>query len=254
MSISNEPVETARCVAVAQEHRGHGASTAAYYLARVLVSEGLRVLLVDLTGRRQRLHTLIAHGPMKNLVLWSPPIARPTDLGPLLTQARRETAGKVDVLLVDADAALLERADALNAGVDYVVVVTESSEGGQAAADRIAERLRDELPPLGHVGVVFSRMDAPLAEDLPEKTDRRGLPVLGYYPADYLLAAGDDYSLKGSEPSWPHDTYLYALLRLGRSLIRLVPLHRVTLGMSHLPDHPPPTLDERHDDEARRMA
>jgi hypothetical protein len=239
MNTSNERMETARCVALTQEHRGHGASTAAYYLARVLVSEGLRVLLVDLTGRRSRLQSLMARGPAKNLGFWSPPITRPGDLGPLLAQARRQTVGRVDVLLVDADAALLERADALHYGVDYVVVVTEASDGGQAAADRIAERLHDELPPLGRVGVVFSRVDAPLAEGLPGQTDERHLPVLGYYPADYLLAAGDDYSLKGGEPSWPHDKYLYALLRLGRTLKTLVPLHRITMGSATLGEHPP---------------
>lgn len=244
---SNEQIETARCVALTQEHRGHGASTAAYYLARALVGEGLRVLLVDVTGRRQRLQSLVARGPMKNLGLWSPPIARPADLGPLLAEARRQTAGKVDVLLVDADAALLERADALNAGVDYVVVVTEASDGGQAAADRIAERLHDELPPLGRIGVIFSRVDAPLATDLPEKTDERHLPVLGHFPADYLLAAGDDYSLKGGEPSWPHDKYLFALRRLGQALVRLVPLHRITLGGMSYSEHPPLGRDPNAD-------
>lgn len=239
MSFLNEPTEAARCVALTQEHRGHGASTAAYYLARVLVAEGLRVLLVDFTGRRVRLQTLVARAPMKNLALWSPPIARPADLGPLLAQARRQTAGRVDVLLVDADAALLERASALSAGVEYVLAVAEPTEGGQAAADRIAERLGDELPPLGRVGVAFSRVDAPLAVDLPERTDLRHLPVLGCLPADYLLAAGDDYSLKGGEPAWPHETYLNALRRLGRTLVRIAELHRTTIGVAGHAGHPP---------------
>jgi hypothetical protein len=237
MNLSNEQIETARCVALTQEHRGHGVSTAAYYLARVLVSEGLRVLLVDLTDRRSRLHALMARGPVKNLGLWSPPISRPEDLGPLLVQARRQTTGKVDVLLLEADAALLERADALHHGVDYVLAVTEASDGGQAAADRIADRLRDDLPPLGRMGVVFSRVDSKLIENLPEKTDERHLPVLGYFPADYLLAAGDDYSLKGGEPSWPHEKYLHALQRIGRALIPLVPLRRLTLGGASLSNH-----------------
>jgi hypothetical protein len=230
-------MDSVRCVALTQEHRGHGVSTAAYYLARALVSEGLRVLLVDLTDRRARLHALMARGPVKNLGLWSPPISRPEDLGTLLAQARRQTAGKVDVLLLDADAALLERADALRHGVDFVVAVTEASEGGQDAADRIAERLGDEQPPMGRVGVIFSRVDATLMEDLPEQTDRRHLPVLGYFPADYLLAAGDDYSLKGGEPSWPHEKYLLALRRIARALKSLVPLHRLTLGGASISNH-----------------
>jgi hypothetical protein len=249
MRAVSEQMETARCVALTQEHRGHGVSTAAYYLARVLVSEGLRVLLVDLTGRRVRLQALMAHGPAKNLGSWSPPIARTMDLGLLLAMARRQTAGKVDVLLIDADAALLERAHALQTGVDFVVVVTETSEGGQTAADRIAERLHDELPPLGRVGVVFSRVEPALGEGLPQQTEDRHLPVMGSYPADYLLAAGDDYSLKGGEPSWPHDKYLYALLGIGRALKRLVPLHRITLSGLPVGEHRPVSRENASGDQ-----
>jgi hypothetical protein len=244
---TNAGKDVARCVALTQEHRGHGISTAAYYLARVLVSEGLRVLLVDVTGRRARLQALVGRAVVKNLGLWSPPIARPADLAPLLDQARRQTAGKVDVLLLDADAALLERADALRAGVDYVLVVAETSDGGQVAADRIAERLRDVPPPLGRVGVIFSRVEPDLADALPAQTEDRHLPVLGHFPADYLLAAGDDYSLKGGEPSWPHDKYLAAMLRVGRGLTRLVPLQRVILGGdSHDALHSHATEDSEH--------
>ena len=215
------------CVALTQEHRGHGVSTTAYYLSRVLVAQGLRVLLVDLTGRRARLNTLFARGPVKNLVLWAPPLARPEDMGPVLQQARKQTAGRADVILLDVDAALLERAGGFALGLDYVVAVTEQTPAGQDAADRIAQRLGDEPPPHGRVGVVFSRVDAPSAAELPGRTENRGLPVLGYYPADYLLAGGDAYSLKGNESSWPHDTYLYALLRLGQTLKQIVPLQRV---------------------------
>lgn len=87
--------------------------------------------------------------------------------------------------------------------------------------------------------MIFSRVEPAVAAELPDKTDDRHLPVLGSYPADYLLAAGDDYSLKGGEPSWPHDKYLHAMLRIGRGLVRLVPLHRITLGGMSMGDHPP---------------
>src|SRR5579863_579110 len=97
-----------RCVALLQEHRGHGASTAAYYLGRMLVGEGLRVLVVDLTGRGGRLRTMLARGPMKNLGLWEPQLVKVSDLRGLLQRAREQTAGKVDVLLLDMDASLLE--------------------------------------------------------------------------------------------------------------------------------------------------
>lgn len=223
-------ITRARCVALTQEHRGHGVSTAAYFLARMLVRDGLRVLLVDLTGRRGRLHALCASGAAKNLGLWSPSLARPADLAPLLAEVRRQTAGKVDVLLLDADGALLERARALaaarDATIDYAAVVTDSSPSGQVAADTLARALGDEPPPFGRVGAIFSRVDGRQAKELPERTEGDGLPVLGYFPADYLLAADEDYLLKGAEAIWPHDDYLNALLRLGRTLTRLVPLHR----------------------------
>ena len=122
-----------------------------------------------------------------------------------------------------------------------LVSITSSRSSSRQTPDRpppsvLGLRLGDDLPPYGRVGVVFSRVDAATVEELPEQTAHRKLPVLGYYPADYLLAAGDEYSLKGGEQSWPHDTYLYAMLRLGRTLVRLVPLHRGSTGMAA---HPP---------------
>jgi hypothetical protein len=216
------------CVALTQEHRGHGVSTAAYYLGRVLIAQGLRVLLVDVTGRRACLNALFAHGVVKNLVYWAPPLTHVHDVAALVERARRETTGRADVILLDVDAALLEHSGGFVAGVDYVVVVTEATDSGQLLADRIAQRLGDAAPPHGRVGVCFSRIDAPAASELPERTNRRYLPVIGYFPADYLLANSEDYSLKGGEASAPHDAYLYAMLRLGQKLMQLVPLHKVS--------------------------
>lgn len=215
-----------RCVALLQEHRGHGVSTAAYYLGRMLVAEGLHVLLVDLTGRGARLRGLLARRPTKNLVRWEPQLTKASDLGKLLRRAREETAGKVDVLLLDMDASLLEHAGGLAAGIDYAVVMTAATLEGHNAADRIAERLGDAPPPYGRVGVVFSRVSATETDALKEQTENRKLPVIGYYPADYLLAAGDDYSVAGTEPSPPHEKYQAAIARLGRMLMRRVPLRR----------------------------
>ncbi|HLZ25316.1 MAG TPA: hypothetical protein VKQ30_24610 [Ktedonobacterales bacterium] len=228
----------ARCVALTQEHRGHGVSTAAYYLGRALVAQGLRVLLVDVTGRHQRISVLMARGPVKNLVLWAPALARPQDVAPALDQARRQTAGRADVIVLDIDAALLEHAGGFALGIEYVVAVTEQTEAGQESADHIAERLHDDEPPQSRVGVVFSRVDAAGGE-LPAQTAARQLPVLGSYPADYLLASGEAYSLKGSDAAWPHDSYLYALRRLGQQLKRIVPLCRTTglVSMSRVLPH-----------------
>ncbi len=216
------------CVALTQEHRGHGVSTAAYYLGRVLIAQGLRVLLVDLTGRRACLNALFHHGSVKNLVYWAPPISHVQDVTALVERARFETRGRADVILLDVDSALLEHSGGFVAGVDYILVVTEATETGQQSAERIADRLADPAPPQGRVGVCFSRIDAPAAGALPTKTNRKSVPVLGYFPADYLLANGEDYSLKGTEASAPHDTYLYAMLRLGQSLIQAVPLLKVS--------------------------
>lgn len=228
----------ARVVALTQEHRGHGVSTAAYYLGRVLVAQGLRVLLVDLTDRRARVMSLIQRGPVKNLVYWAPPAPRPREVAALIARARAETAGKADVILLDIDAAMLERAGGFAVGLDYVVIVTEPAETGLRSAERVAER----LGPSGaarRVGVVYARVQAQTAADLPTQSEQRHLPVLGHYPADYLLAGGDAYSLKGSAPSTPHDTYLFALMRLGQGLTDLVPLVRAT-RMVGLESHPPP--------------
>jgi hypothetical protein len=50
--------------------------------------------------------------------------------------------------------------------------------------------------------------------------------VLGGFPADYLLAASDDYSAKGAEVKAPHDEYLIAIRQLARALAEIVPLRR----------------------------
>jgi Mrp family chromosome partitioning ATPase len=51
MALEGVDASQARVLALTQVHRGHGVSTMAYYLGRALVAQGLRVLLVDLTGR-----------------------------------------------------------------------------------------------------------------------------------------------------------------------------------------------------------
>ena len=222
----------ARCIALTQDHRGHGASTTAYYLGRVLVSQGMRVLLTDLTGRRKRLPQM--RTPVKNLAYWAPPLARPQDVRPALDRARLEVAGKVDVLLLDVDVALLERAGGLTLGLDYVAVLTENTAAGLNTADRVADALGDDLPPHNRCGVVLSRVDAPNSADLPNQTEHRKLPVIGHFPADYLLAAGESYSMTNTLPAVPHDTYLFAVLRIGQALTRLASLHRVSPEVPHV--------------------
>lgn len=215
----------AKVVALTQPRRGHGVSVTAFYLGRALVDRGLRVLLVDLTGRHERLSHLLEREPLKNLGLWIPPPIRADTLPALLERAKQETAGKVDVLLLDIDAALLHSPSGLTAGVDYAVILIESGETGMRDADQLGAHLDNTPPPYGHVGVALGRTDALESEDAPQQTPERR-PILGGFPADYLLAASDDYSLKDAEVKAPHDAYLIAIRQLARALAEIVPLRR----------------------------
>jgi hypothetical protein len=198
-------------------------STAAYYLGRALVEQGLHVLLGDLSQRPTQLAALVQHDPLKNLVPWIPGAIAPHDLSRLIETARARVAGRADVILLDADIHLLESASGLRSGIDYVVILAEHTPEGSHGAERIAARLAGEHSSRNHVAVVYSRVDAPSTHSVPRALDN-GTPVLGWLPADYLLAAGEAYSLKGGVPARPHDTYLNAIGRIGQALVHLVPL------------------------------
>ncbi len=218
----------ARCVALTQARRGHGVSVASYYLGCALVERGLRVLLVDLTGRHEHLRSLLEREPVKNLGLWIPPSTRPDTLPTLIARARSETLGKVDALLLDIDAALLHSIGGVAAGIDYVTIFVEAGDTGLRDADQLSAQFEEHPSPHGHIGVAFCRTDPndPHGVDhLPRQTPRLGLPTLGGFPADYLLAAGDDDAAKDSAA--PHDDYLFAIRRLARALAEIVPLRRI---------------------------
>ncbi len=219
--------EGATAVALTQARRGHGVSVTSYYLGRALVERGLRVLLVDLTGRHERLRGLLEREPVKNLGLWIPPSIR-SDLAPaLLARARRETLGKVDTLLLDVDASLLQSIGGLGAGIDYVTIFVEAGDAGLRDADQLGAQLDDQPPPYGHVGVALCRTEVQRIDDLPQQTPEHRLPVLGGFPADYLLAASDEYMARGGAAKSPHDDYLIAIRQLARTLAEIVPLRRV---------------------------
>lgn len=216
----------AKLVALTQARRGHGVSVTTYYLGRALVDRGLRVLLVDLTGRHERMQTLLDREPLKNLGLWIPPSTRADVLPALLTRARQETAGKVDVLLLDADAAMLRSINGLAAGIDYVTILVEPGDTGMRDAEQLGAQFDDSPPPYGHIGVALCRIDTQQSDDLPQQTPEHRFPVLGGFPADYLLAASDEYAVKGAEVKSPHDDYLIAIRQLARTLAEIVPLRR----------------------------
>ncbi|HEX5569987.1 MAG TPA: hypothetical protein VFX31_01280 [Ktedonobacterales bacterium] len=224
--LSGSQAAEARCVALTQARRGHGISVTGYYLGRALVERGLRVLLVDLTGRHERLHALLEREPVKNLGLWIPPSLRSDALPDLLARARRETAGKVDVLLLDVDASVFQSIGGLSAGIDYVTLFVEAGDTGLRDADHLGIQFDDRLPPYGHVGVALCRTDAERADDAPQRTPEHGLPILGGFPADYLLAASDDFGARGGEAKSPHEGYLIAIRQLARALVEIVPLRR----------------------------
>ena len=225
--VSGGQAGDARCVALTQARRGHGISVTGYYLGRALVERGLRVLLVDLTGRHDRIHGLLEREPVKNLGLWIPPSLRTDALPALLERARHQTAGKVDVMLLDVDASLFQSIGGLAAGIDYVTLFVEAGDTGLRDADHLGVQFDDRLPPYGRVGVALCRTDAEHADEAPQQTPEHGLPILGGFPADYLLAASDDYAARGAEAKTPHEGYLTAIRQLARTLAEIVPLRRL---------------------------
>ncbi len=217
-----------RMVVFTQEHRGHGVSTAVFYLGQALVRQGVRVLVADLSLRRSPLAALFERSPMKNLGLWTPGALAPNQVASVLASARQRIAGRVDCLLVDVDALLLEHAEGMRIGIDYLVIVADNTEEARAGATRLAERLGALKPPV-RAGVLFSRV--PSQEEAPlEMRLEGGLIVLGSLPADYLLATAEDYTgnyiRRGTQLPAPHEAYLAAISRLANTLVRLVPLHR----------------------------
>jgi hypothetical protein len=210
-----------RIVACVQPRRGHGVTVATYYLARALAARDARALVADLTGRRARLQAFAALSQPRGLTIWSPHIPPPERLGDALARAREQATRRVDVMLLDIDAAYLQRAGGAGAGVDYTLIFIEQGELGMRAADQLARQLDHEPPPYGSVAAVFTRVNVENLEDLPQRTPEYSLPTLGELPADYLLAAGDDYSLTGEEPREPHEAYLGAMSRLARALIQI---------------------------------
>ena len=216
-----------RCVASVQPRRGHGVTVATYYLARALAARGIRTLVMDLTGRRGRLSWLATHDSTPGLTVWAPHIPQPERMGDALARARAKAAGKVDAILLDVDAAYLEAAGGIAAGIDYALIFIEHTEAGMREADHLAARLDATPPPQSAVGAVLTRVSADNLRDLPPRTPEYGLPIVGELPADYLLATSDDYSLKDGEPHAPHDAYTGAVNRLAQTLISLT---RMTPG------------------------
>lgn len=226
------PRTAVKVIAMTQERRGHGISTAAFFLGQTLANQHVPVLLADLTGRHTRMKALKQSGPTPRLVIWTPPAAAMRDTPAMLAQARAEVAGKASVILLDADVATLDTilGHSPTPPFDYVIVGAEHTPEGEKSAQRTAARF-EALRDRNKVGVVFTRVSSEDTKEIPQQTDE-GLPVLGHYPADYRLAMADDYSAITTQVSTPHQPYLAAVMRLATLLIRLVPLMRVEVASS----------------------
>jgi hypothetical protein len=216
-----------RSIALVQLRRGHGVSTAAYYLARALTGRGLHVLVGDLSQRSATLIALAQHEPARNLVPWRPAPVHAADLARTIAAARQRTAGLADVMLLDIDAPLFEQGGGLAAGMDMAVLFTEHTEAGEHEAAAFVERVTAAGAARRQIGVIFSRVQMP-ADGEPPSPSESELPVLGSLPADYLLAAGEAYSYKGGGIARPHQAYLDAIEHIARTLVRTAGLSRAT--------------------------
>jgi hypothetical protein len=216
-----------RCIALVQERRGHGVSTAAYYLARAFVERGLHVLVGDLSQRPTTLIPLVEHEPTRNLVPWRPAPVHARELAHTIAAARQRTAGLADALVLDMDAALFEQGGGLASGVEVVALLVEHTEAGERDAAAFVERMTAAGAARRQVGVIFSRVRMPESGEAPPPPEA-DIPVLGWLPADYLLAGGEAYSYKGGGAARPHQAYLDAIERIARTLARMANLRRTS--------------------------
>lgn len=220
------PTAPVKVLGITQERRGHGISTAAFFLARTLTQQHVPVLLADLTERHARLRELEQEYHTPNLVLWSPPPVALRDMPGLLNAARSRVTGKARLIILDGDLATIERLSHLppRTGMDYLIIATEPTTDGQRSAQRIADRFTP-LREQERIGVAFARVGAKESDELPEQTEGH-LPVMGHWPADYRLATTEDYSASGPLPSEPHEPYNRAVMRMATLVVRVLGLNR----------------------------
>src|SRR5271166_914646 len=120
------PATSVKLIALTQDHRGHGTSTASFFMCRALAMQHIPILLADLTGRHSRLAELNQQYPTPRLVVWAPPQGI-RDMPGLVARMRSQIAGKARAIILDADLSTLEKLidaprDAL---LDYLVIATE---------------------------------------------------------------------------------------------------------------------------------
>lgn len=220
------PGQAVKAIALTQERRGHGISSTAFFLARALTQLHVPVLLADLTERHAKLRELEQQHPTPRLVLWSPPPVALRNPPAMLASVREQVAGRARCILLDGDLATIEKFALMPArtGLDYLLVATEPTLEGKRAAAHIADRF-PTLRDIQRLGVVFARVSNQEIEELPGEIEG-GLPVVGYWPADYRLATADDFAASGPLPSEPQQQYLAAITRLATTTIRLLGLNR----------------------------
>jgi hypothetical protein len=217
----NPPVKT---FAISQLHRGHGVSTAAYFLARALTEQDYPVLLADLTNRPARLNALYSQIPTRRLVIWSPPVAALRDITRMIQQAKEQVTGRASCIIFDIDSTVAEHylVGLESPPIDFLILVTEHTTESEHDIERLASHFEPMLT-RNTIGVVYTRVSLDEVDDLPQQTDG-GLPVLGYWPADYRLAIGDDYDIGQKLPLNPYQT---AINRMATLLSRRLALTRI---------------------------
>ncbi len=126
-------------IAITQSRRGHGVSTAAYFLARCLTLRGYPMLLADVTGRHAHLATLDAAFPTRRLVVWEPPPGALRNIRGALEGAQRQVASLASGILANLDLATLERlaaTDPTMTPLSYLILAVEHTAEGVAVARR----------------------------------------------------------------------------------------------------------------------
>ena len=240
------PAENApRCVACVQTRRGHGVTSATFYLARALAGRGLRTLVTDLTGRRARLQRLAGASQTPGLTIWAAHIPPPERLSAALARARAQGAGKVDVILLDMDASYLQRAGGIAAGIDYILIFIEHSDMGMREADLLARRPPARVRGLGAARrrLARMRMDDGVAEALCHVAAQLGIfslrPVILAMRTARAAAA-----LAGRRSAGEEDAMLAAQLVLAHRATRLPAAEEDTDAEPESTPPPPACGDE----------
>lgn len=205
-----------KVIALSQTRRGHGVSTAAYFLACDLADLKVPVLIMNVTGRNATLTHLNAHLGKRNVVVWTPPSQGMHMLPIMLRQAKQQIANMATCIVLDIDMNQIEQqfhGDDARA-IDYLIMASGNTPEEIHQTGAAVEGLNHFLA-IDHLGIAYSRISLEQAQDIPHTTEEQSIPIIGYWPADFLLAVDPDLN---NAQSMPHETYLQAIHQLAQRL------------------------------------